>query len=195
MEEETEQPAGYMPPNPYGTPQAEVGALRYQLEGDGIADNIIEVFSGTVETVNQNGERIEIEVSKPLLNKIGMAKVRMHLKSWLSSMKVFALSELDDEFIEESTISLGETLIRDFQDNWNSYGIGCTSDASLIVQTITNNAYSILQKGAGGNYLQFLTKTQNIQEIQHYQGMKPPSQNDHDAGLMGYIFGKKGKKF
>ncbi len=172
-------------------PQAELGALQYQLEGEEIVIDLIRTFKGVeVSYDHKTGQAIEILTSEPLCNDFGISRIRTRLMTFLRGMKVFALSDLSEDYIEDSVISLGHSIIDDIQDNWNEYGIKSPSAASDIVRVITDTAYAVMRKGSGRVYLNFLTKTHNVSEsVVHSPNMQMGQQQK--GGMLDFLFKKK----
>lgn len=186
-----------MPSGISAAPQAEAGALQYQLEGEEIVNDLINTFRGVESVFDPKQNRmVEVRTSEPLCNDFGISRIRTRLMTFLRGMKVFALSDLDDDYIEKSIISLGNSIIDDITDNWNLYGMSSPSAASDIVRTITDTAYAVMRKGSNKVYLRFLTKTHNVQETMlHNQNLQNSApQSNQGAGILDFVFGRKKKR-
>ena len=198
IEQPMQEPPYPMPSMASSAPHAEAGALQYQLEGEEIVTDLINTFRGVESIFDPKQNRmVEVRTSEPLCNDFGVSRIRTRLMTFLRGMKVFALSDLDDDYIEKSIISLGNSIIDDISDNWNLYGMSSPSAGSDIVRTITDTAYAVMRKGSNKVYLRFLTKTHNVQETMlHNQNNSPAPQqgNNGGAGILDFVFGKKKRR-
>jgi hypothetical protein len=182
-----------MPMNYGGNSLSSEGALQYQFESGGVIEVLERIMQGK-ELIEdpRTGKKIYKQVTKPMINQLGMAKIKGFLTTFLSSAKIFALTDVNDEYIGDSVISIGEVLVKDLEDNWERYGIKDDASASFIVNIVTDLAYSIKRKGESATYLKFLTKTHNVSEIQHHQSLSQQNNNPMQRqGIIGKILGRR----
>jgi len=161
---------------------------KYQLEYTEILDEIDHTLKSESPCRDARGQlvwRVPVGV-RPLINNKGVDNIVMILRSHLS--KIFILSNLEQDTIEDMTITLGQNIIDDLYYNWERYGIKDTAAASTILCLVCNTVYATLRKGHKGEYLRFLSKTTQANEVQHIM-QKQASNNE--PGILGKMFGKK----
>lgn len=193
MEEQQEGYPQYIYPQPYS--QMQDGLLQYQLDPDEIISNIENTLLGKKPKLNQRTNSIEWSDSNKStrhINEKGMSALLVPLQSRLT--KIFVLSDLDDEKIENMTMALAENIIDTLLEHWEEYEVKSVSSASMIVGLIVDAVNATLCKAKNHNYLTFLKTAQRIHEIQQYRVGHPAPQAQEKAKtripLVGKFFGK-----
>lgn len=160
MEAQEQQPMAYTP-NPYGQ---DYGLLQFQVDNEEIIDKIkhtvlqehpVPQADGTVAWQNLTNE-------SPMVNEIGLYSVLSKLRARMT--KVFALSDFEEEIIDNMTLSLCDEIIYDLRDNWDRYEVRSPSSATAITSLVVDNYYAMLRKAKKGLYLKFLKTSQIVQE-------------------------------
>jgi len=191
MEEQQQQ--RYYPSN-YGgfTQQASASSLQYQLEVQEILEDIEHNLRGEVLHFDENG-RSKWKVPEgvhPLINEKGISKVMSILKARLT--KIYVLSNLDEEIIENLTCGLARNVIDDLYYNWEDYDLEDDAAASLIVGLIADTVYVTLRKSSKGTYLKFLgTVHQDISHNQITQVARGQPTEEGKRGILGWLLNRK----
>lgn len=175
-----------------GAAHASEGALQYQLEVQDIIEEIEHSLKGEVLILEKSTGRLEwlkTEFSKRLINEKGIASILTILKSRLT--KIFVLSYLDQEAIEEMTINIGKNIIDDLYYNWEEYEIEDDAAASHVLALVTDTVYATLCKSKGGTYLKYLRSVQTIQDVNTQHGLQSQNVQKSDGGILKKIFGKR----
>lgn len=168
------------------------GALQYQLENAPNINKIRNIILGKRQVFNSETGKFEwISMYPPMINSSGMDMIDGYLQTFLGNTKLFALSNLDEEYISLEVIQIGENIRSNLYDNWNRYGVKNINSASFIVRTMTSNIYAILKKGQNAKYLNFLRTTQHINETQVHQNL---TQGRDKQGVLGMIFNRKKRR-
>lgn len=181
-------------PLPYtGQPwQGQEGSLRYQIDSSDIVEEIERSLRGEVLMSDGHGGFVYKvpDGCKPLINEKGINSILTILRSRLT--KIFILSDLDQDQIEQITISIGRNIIDNLYYNWDLYDIQDDAGASTILSLVTDSVYATLRKGYMGNYLKFLRTTHQISEVQSRTLRDTPSPSSGgDDGVLGRLLGKK----
>jgi len=194
-EQQQPQPLPMYKPNNY-IPQAEVGALQYQLEGIDTVERIEHIIKGEVEKIDTKNQQLTwIKSFVPMVNEKGMNMIRGYLTMYLGGTKTYALSDFSDDYISDEVIDIGRNIKNELMDNWIEYDVKDYASASFIINIVTSAVHAVLKKGMNANYLKFLRTTQNIQEVQHHQAFTQNAPQPQENSLFGAIFGKKNKRF
>ncbi len=182
---------GYpMPPPMMGFGHSSEGSLQYQINPTEILEEIENTLRGAKAEVHQGQLVWRIpEGHRPIINERGLNSILMILRSRLT--KIFILSDLEKEAIEQITISVGQNVIDDLYYNWDNYGIKDDAAASQILSLVTDTVFSTLRKAHQGNYLKFLRTTQSIQEVQHRSvHARAPASEGRSLNPMSMLFGR-----
>ena len=169
---------------------ASENALQYQIEPTKILDEIEHNLRGETPAYNNTTglygwQRLPGSIA--LLNEQGIRRVMTILQSHIT--KIFVLSDIDLENIENMTVDIGRALIDDLKTNWETYGVPNISAASLITIMCTNTIYATLCKARSGTYLKFLRTTTNISEVNHLQNNNAMAQQGSTGrSLLNSIF-------
>jgi len=165
-----------------------LGSLQYQLNNDGIINNIIRDLKKEIQVIDHNGKVIWIP--KPgttaLINEEGLGNIVSTLKSRLN--KVIALSDVEQNVIESIVHDIHEDLTDDFYFNFEAYEIKDLPTASMIISIVTDTVYCTFRKGHQGNYMKLLRSMHSIQEIQQ-GGVRRPTQVEGKEDISGRISG------
>lgn len=194
MHEQNEEEIEWQPiNNPHeGGGHSSSTSIKYQLEFQEIIDELSMTLQSKIPVTTKTNDTVWVRPDgvRPLINEKGVNNIVAILRSHLS--KIFILSDLDQQTIENMTITLGRTLIDNFYFNWHEYDIQDMSDASTILHLVCNTVYATLRKSHHGNYLKFLSKTTTAQEIQHHT-VRPMRNSGGDEGsnIINKIFGRR----
>lgn len=171
-----------------------LGSLQYQLNNEGIINNIIRDLKKEVQVIDHNGKVIWIP--KPgttaLINEEGLGNIVSTLKSRLN--KVIALSDIEQSVIESIVHDIHEDLTDDFYFNFETYKIKDLPTASMIISIVTDTVYCTLRKGHQGNYMKLLRSMHSIQEITQGGGRRAAQQGgqeDISGRISGMLFNKR----
>ena len=83
--------------------------------------------------------------------------------------KVFALSNIEEDIIENFTYSFANEIIDDLYQNWEHYEVREPAAATAIVNMMVENYYAVLRKSKKGTYLNFLKTSQIVQEATSFR--------------------------
>jgi hypothetical protein len=171
-----------------------LGSLQYQLNNEGIINNIIRDLKKEIQVIDHTGKVIWIP--KPgctaLINEEGLGNIVSTLKSRLN--KVIALSDIEQSVIESIVHDIHEDLTDDFYFNFEAYKIKDLPTASMIISIVTDTVYCTLRKGHQGNYMKLLRSMHSIQEIQQGAVRKMAQQGgqeDISGRISGMLFNKR----
>jgi len=163
--------------NPYAQQQQAApieNSLRYQLDPDELINKIRYILLGYKKTRDpQTYETIWVQDKerKQLINENGMNTLEPVLRGYLD--KLFPLSDLDQQQIEQMTLGLEYDLRNLFTLNFlrgNSWEIPNLTTASTIKNLICNQVYATLRKAYLRGYQTFLKTIQRVQEVQSIKG-------------------------
>lgn len=191
MEEEELPQIPLTPPN---MGLSSEGALQYQFENPNIVQTFLHIIRGEVKSFDsKTAQTIWIQKLRPMVNEKGVGMIQGYLLTFLEGSKNYGLTKIDNEYIGESVIHIGMIIRDELYDNWNDYDVKDEQAASFIVERVTDIAFTIKKKGDAGTYLTFLTKTHNVNEIQHHQSLNQRrSMGDGGKrGMMDIIFGRR----
>jgi len=147
------------------------GILAYQLDVDDIIRDIEMTLRQEEYILNDQGlpisqqKQVKGRIVQPLCSDELISEIRLLLKSRLT--KVFALSDFDEETINNITITVAQQIKKKMCIDWHNCGIKDIATASMILHLISDNVYAVLRKGYNANYLTFLKTTSRIQDVTH----------------------------
>lgn len=192
QEDQQDQP-GIPVQQPFIAGHTTEGALQYQLESIDEAKAFLHAVNGEEEFYDPTKKKyVWKQTQQPMVNAKGLGLIKGYITSVLGNVKTYALTELEEGYIGEEVISVGENLKDDLEDNWTYYGVKDPGSASFIVRQLPCVVNAVLRKALNANYLKFLRTTQNIQEVQHHQALSQTviPQKD-DRNVLKAIFGKR----
>lgn len=174
MEEQYAQP--YPVPMGGGGHSAE-GSIKFQLLFDDIISDIEHNLRCQTHRFNEHGaiEWVQAEHSYPLINEMGMVRLRTILRSQLN--RNAPLSDLADEEIRGICRDIEFNIRNLLNDNWGQFEIPDTSAATTIRQTIGNAVFINMKKSGDGRFLRHLRSTHHSSEISQVnnQGQVTPA--------------------
>lgn len=155
-----------MPINPYNQ---EKGLLSFQVDNEEIIQDISHSISEELPIATDEGRIIWKNMSgkPPMINKRGVYSMVAKLRSRMT--KVFALSNIEEDIIENFSCSFANEVIDDLYQNWEQYEVREPAAASAIVNMMVENYYAVLRKSKKGTYLNFLKTSQIVQEATSYR--------------------------
>lgn len=169
-------------------------SIKYQIESDDILETVERTLKNQVLRLNRDTGEYQwsvVEDTEPIINEKGINKFMLILRSRLT--KVFILSNLNPQIINNMVIDIGNNVIDLIYSNWDLFGIQGTADATLVNNLLCDNVHATLKKGEG-IYLKFLGRVHNVHEIQHRNIRDTPSPTQGTGQeLLGKLFGRKRK--
>ena len=171
MMSEEEQPKNYniIQQDSYNSKES----LMYQLENTDIVDNVKHSLRCEVPKLNETTGQWDWVIPSnvtPLINERGAESLLTELKARVN--KIYILSDLDDEHINTIVNSIAVNVIDEITVNWDLYEIQTHASASRIVGMITDAVYATLRKAKSKNYLTYIGKISQVQEIKHTDTMQ-----------------------
>jgi len=176
MEIQEQQPQ--FPVYPYNPGMSSESSLAFQLDVKSILNDIEHDIKGEVLVINDDGSaKWEVpEGVKSIIGFKGINRVMSVLRSRLT--KVFVLSNLSQDYIENITIGIAKNVVDDIYYNWEEYEIKDDASASHIVRLVTDTVLATLTKAHDAKYLKFLsTVHQDIQHSNFQGGIMPQQQS------------------
>jgi len=172
-----QQPMQYAPPYPSmpGHEAYNETSLKFQLEFDGIIDEICHVLKDEIQVIDRQTGEINWQPNphgQPLINDLGMSRIKTVLRGTLD--KNIPLSDLEEEHISEMASTIERDVKNMIFDNWDTFEIPDQSAASLITHIIGAKVFGLYRKALDGNYLRFLKTTYQTSEVQTYMQRQQP---------------------
>lgn len=167
--------------------QNEAGDIQAALSAPNIQEQVAQAQAVLVEATNPERilEEIELklrgkikmpdgrtlEVSEPLMNNMGIAKMLFALSPLLNQNTI--LSHLEDKEISKLIIDKGETIQLDLAINWREYGVSDRATLNHIEDSILFPAYLALKRALGQNEKNWLGKV-TLESISGRSGLSQP---------------------
>jgi len=167
------------------------GSLKYQLDSNDLIKKLRQILLGFEETKNEYGKTTWVQnESRQLITTDGMNFLEPVLRGYLD--KIFILSDLEQEQVENMTLSVESDLRDIITMNYlkgNKWKIRNLATASTIKNIICSQVFATLSKAKHRGFQQYLRTIARIQEVQAFKG----SMNQYDrpeqsqAGGMGNL--------
>lgn len=127
-----------------------------------------------MKQVKEDGETKMVLRSNALLNQNGIESVVGFVRGMVDKNQ--ALSIYNDEQIVAMMRDLHKTVAFDLTQNWAEYDVGTASTYHKVVELVTNNCWSILNRARDGRTLDAVTESaeQRIEKVDEEQGSRWP---------------------
>jgi len=170
------------------------GLLRQQIDATKEIEELENHLLGRIPQWDNKSNSVVYVENKDmrLINEKGMNYISSEVRFRVN--KIFLLSHLTDEHIENITISFGRNIISAIFEHWDDWEIKKISDATSISGAVTDSFFVTLRKASFGKYLAYLRHTQSFSEIQSMRNEheQAPSQKNaiSNIPLIGRWLGK-----